>query len=459
MAVAVPLLAWISAEGSSRGGRALAAAGVPALALALYLTSSRGAVIGVAVALTIVVALSERPGRTLARCLPGLIAGAAVVAIAASRPSLAQSPGGSLGTDEAIALGALVIAALAAGAWRWRFEPAGLGRLGAVRLGRRAVIGVSVAAAVALVAVAALLGADRLLGGAAPASSAPTARGQLGADSGRSDFWGAAIDAFGSDPLRGVGAGNYENWWNQHGSLGVSVQNAHSAPLETLAELGIVGGLLLGGFGAVALWFGAREAWRDRRGGERAAALAVLVAVGLASAIDWTWEVPAAFAPGIVAAGLLLGRGLDRRDPAASAARSAPAKGWLLRAGLGATALAVLWAAGVLAVASDRMRASDDALERGDLASAAQAARSAAELEPWSAEPRLQLATIEQNAGNLRAAQREVELAIDSSPGDFRGWYLAARIAAQLDEPGAGPYLARAEILAPLVLDRAQAVR
>src|SRR5207302_632448 len=63
--------------------------------------------------------------------------------------------------------------------------------------------------------------------------------------SGRWQFWVSAIDEFESRPWVGRGAGSYETWWAQHGSLAeVFVRDAHSFYLEQLAELGVVGGLL-----------------------------------------------------------------------------------------------------------------------------------------------------------------------------------------------------------------------
>ena len=47
------------------------------------------------------------------------------------------------------------------------------------------------------------------------------------------------------------GAGSYQSWWSEHASLPLFVRDAHSLWLETLAELGVVGLLLLAtAFGA-----------------------------------------------------------------------------------------------------------------------------------------------------------------------------------------------------------------
>ena len=62
--------------------------------------------------------------------------------------------------------------------------------------------------------------------------------------SGRWQQWGSAIDEFESAPGLGRGAGSYEAWWAQHGTLQGFVKDAHSLYLESLGELGIVGFLL-----------------------------------------------------------------------------------------------------------------------------------------------------------------------------------------------------------------------
>ena len=74
------------------------------------------------------------------------------------------------------------------------------------------------------------------------------------------------------------------------------------------------------------------------------------------------------------------------------------------------------WAGAVVAVSGDRLDASDDAFAAGHLDEAATAARSAAAAEPWSAEPWLRLATVEQAAGNLEAAQLDLRRAIELNP-------------------------------------------
>ena len=97
------------------------------------------------------------------------------------------------------------------------------------------------AALAALVALVVIVGPARIAGDFAATSGREATAGgaQLSvAGSGRAQFWSAALEAFADEPLRGIGSGSYGFYWNRHGTLETPVQNAHSEPLELLAELG-----------------------------------------------------------------------------------------------------------------------------------------------------------------------------------------------------------------------------
>ena len=72
----------------------------------------------------------------------------------------------------------------------------------------------------------------------------------------RYDYWRVALDEFSSEPFHGVGAGGYQPGYYLHRRTTEAIQQPHSLELQTLAELGIVGGLLLLAFlAAVAAGF------------------------------------------------------------------------------------------------------------------------------------------------------------------------------------------------------------
>jgi hypothetical protein len=280
-----------------------------------------------------------------------------------------------------------------------------------------------------------------------------TAHLTSGNGSGRYQFWSAALHAFGSEPLRGIGAGGYEAYWSQHGLLALPVRDAHELYLETMAELGIVGLILLLGFLGVAAGCGLARGPTRWPGGELGACLALLAAGLTSAALDWTWELPACFGPVIVAAALLTGpaMALPETGPFLSRARRGPGGARLV---LGdatvVVAVVAVGAAGILFLNQLKIGQSQDAVDRGDLMTAADDARDAVAIEPWSSDARLQLALVEELGGDVRAAIRDVDAAIDRAPDNWQPWFVKARLEVKAaNGPAAHLALARARELNP----------
>ena len=122
--------------------------------------------------------------------------------------------------------------------------------------------------------------------------------------SGRWQFWDRGRRCFRERARGRHRRRRFEDWWARNATIAVFVRNPHSLPLQEVAELGVVGVALLLGFGR-----GRRprrlpaSLGRPRR--RRRRPVAVLGRGGSRAAIDWTWEIPAVFAPAVVAAGLL----------------------------------------------------------------------------------------------------------------------------------------------------------
>ena len=136
-----------------------------------------------------------------------------------------------------------------------------------------------------------------------------------GAGQGRWQFWGGALREFRAYPVAGYGAGSFESWWAQHGSITYFVRNAHSLWLETLGELGIIGLLLIGGAFLAALAAGLSRL-RGLSGDERATAaalVAVVLAFILGAGIDWAWQLAVVGSVAIVSLALLTGPALAAR--------------------------------------------------------------------------------------------------------------------------------------------------
>jgi hypothetical protein len=278
---------------------AAAAAAVP-LAVGLLLTFSRGALLAAAVGVVLVVLLAPTAAQ-LRAAVCALVPGA-VAAFVANRSDAVRELEGGLAAREhqgLVVLAALVVlTVLAAVLQRWAIgRPQ---RTWPVVPARRLAALAVVAALVLVPVVTALAGSG---GGDEAGFGATTSR--LGsASSNRADYWRVAWQAAGEEPLRGLGPGGFGPVWLRERPYPEAVKDAHSLPLETLTELGLVGlVLLLALVGSVAI--GARDALRADAA--LAAGPAAVVATWFVhAAIDWDWEMPALTLIAVACVGLLL---------------------------------------------------------------------------------------------------------------------------------------------------------
>ena len=245
-----------------RALRALLRRGAVPLGLGVYLTFSRGALAALAVGLAVLV-----PARADARAAARARAGARRDGRGAAASAIAldgvRTLGGSIGAREAAGRGdARRCSSLLMGGARGgsrcasRREAALRARRGRRRWpGRR--------------------GGGRR-GGRSRSSPAPgrsTGTPTAGADparlasaqSNRYAYWRVALDAFADHPLAGVGSGGFRVEWLRERDVVEPARDAHSLYLETAAELGLVGLLLLGT--AIAGGGARRRGAPPRRGG------------------------------------------------------------------------------------------------------------------------------------------------------------------------------------------------
>jgi O-Antigen ligase len=433
LATQTVLLLWFGARAVARHWRAVAVGLLPLPVLALYLTSSRGGFGAALAGGLVLVAVERRRVSLIAGGVLGAAGGALLIAYARPHDAFLNGLADSAARHQGLEIGiATLLCAIAVGAARYLLDER-LPRFRLPSVSWRIAAPLLICAAVIAVL---LINPEARLNDATGAGreGSPGSGHLLSASSSHRDqYWKAALGAFASEPVTGVGAGNWGLYWNAHPEVALPIVNAHSLYLETLAELGILGLLFVLGFFATA----AMSGWRVRAvapGGEAAPGLAVLAAGALTAGLEWTWQIPAAFAPVIIVAGLLTAASAEVR-----VARSARAAGESTsRFGLGIAmigfAWASIWAAGILLVADTKLDSSRAAVARGDLGAAANDARDAGSVEPWSPEPRLQLALVEELGKNLTPARRAAGLAIDRAPGDWRPWAVAARIDARAGE-------------------------
>jgi O-antigen ligase len=149
---------------------------------------------------------------------------------------------------------------------------------------------------------AALAGLALVLSLALPAGSLADDVAEHGGGD-RAWYWHVAWEDVAAAPIHGRGAGSFELSWLERQPVPVSVRDAHSLYLETLAELGVVGLTLLLLALAPPLVLALRASSAAAAGG--------YVAFLLHAGVDWDWELPA-----VTLAGLFCGVAALRRTAA-----------------------------------------------------------------------------------------------------------------------------------------------
>ena len=395
LVAAWPCLALAEHRGSRASG-AIAGIGMASLVALLglgLLCQSRSW--EVALAAAVVVLEAAVPGRRR-RAAALLLAGVTVAAIYAPVAGVWRHPNPVTGLVTAGAARhaavAILVAALAAGlVWAvvvlslHRLAPAGSPARARVRsLASAALVALGLATAVAIgvndgaiekrihsqyeafVQLSPGSGGSRLVSGAGN----------------RYDYWRVALIEFRSAPVGGVGAGNYDTGYYLRRRTTEAITQPHSLELQTLAELGVVGGALLAAFlTAVGLGFRrtARSARHDLLARRVAVAAGGTFTVSLVqTSIDWTYLIPGVTAIALAAA-VALASGPESRSVALA----------------GRVRIAAIVAAVAVAIAGTVMIAprilslhaqasAQPALDRGDPRAAVADATTALEYDPES---------------------------------------------------------------------------
>lgn len=433
LAVGLPLVLRVGLEARNALVRGLAAATVPAFVAAMYLTSSRaGSLAAVSAVLVFVVACNKRVSAFL---LLGVTGAGAVVVVSSihGRSALVNGPldsAAAASQGHAVAL-PVAVSCLGAGVV-WTIASRQVGRIQVRSLERAVAAALVVLAAAALVAVHPARRFNEFKQNQIVAVNSPqyTTKHLLSASgNGRWQLWTAAGQEWRAHPLAGGGAGSFQSWWLQHRPYSLYVVNAHSLFMEVLAELGLVGLLLLCAFFGGALVVGLARVRRARpeRTTLAAALVAGLVAYVLGAAVDWMWQVTAltVVAVAVVAA---LASGRAPRLATTAPRRVLP---YSVVAAVGLLGIAAIGAQTLPLISALELKSSHREAASGDLETAAKRAAAARSAAPWSPDPYLQLALIQEYAGVWSAARRNIEAATARDPRNWQMWAIRARIEAE----------------------------
>lgn len=455
-AMAIPVCLWLGARRS--GHQAMNALAYPALtilALALLLAYSRGALLAAAIACAVwfaVVPLRLR-GVTVLAVGSG---GALLTALwAFGQPALTEDEvtlalRQTAGQQLFVLLVAVLLLVLAAGL---ALQFAASRR--APRAGTRRTLGTVVIVLVLLAPIAGLgvlAASDEGLGGSissgwksltdpnavTPANdpSRLTAVGSV-----RARYWNEALKTFADNPWVGVGAGGYAVARTRYRTDELDVLHAHGYVVQTLADLGIVGGVftlvllvawLIAALRSCALRPRDRGAvWTPERVG-LVSLLAVVIVFGVHSFVDWTWYVPGNAIPAMLAAGWLAGRGplsAACREPFGQRLRTGVRdRRRLSGAGLVVTlALVAAWSVWQPWASNRVEQDALVALDRGDTGKATVLAGEARDRNPLSLDPLFTLAAIRASAGDQEGARRAYTDAVELQPRNPRPWLALAQ--------------------------------
>jgi O-antigen ligase len=413
-ALGLVLCVGLAAEG--RLTRTLTAGSAVPLAATLYLTFSRGSVLALLVGAGILIAL-EWGDRVEAAIRVALTAAPGVVSIGVIHafPTLTQAfPDRSAQIREG-RIAILLLCAIAGVAMAVAWRGSGGSLLTDARRRHHAAVALILLGVLTLVAGIASIGGPgglvRLV--ATSGESAPHFKGgDLNlrllslSPNGRSDIWRVAWHDLEAHPLLGSGDGSFGEQWLRHRSEPDPAVAAHNLYLETAAELGIAGLVLL-----VAFLTTAFAAARRARGAPMVAAFTgALGGAVVQQAFDWTWDVTAVTVIVIACAAALT-------SAADLAAAPVPSRRWWLAS----AAAIVVGLASICLAGNVALGRAYDALAAEQFAVARSRASLAAELAPWSSTPWQIAAYADGKLDNATRARSDARRGLEVAPHDW--WF------------------------------------
>jgi hypothetical protein len=453
MAIGLAPLLWMAGSSRDTVLRALAAAAIPLVVLATYMTASRGGAAAAVLALVVLIVIS--PGRlrlALVSVFP-ILGSAALIVLVNRRPEIRDLVFGATADSQGIEMMWIcaITVVLVGGLQYTLSDLLERGRLVVPDVGRRATRATGAVAA-GLVVAALLAGlfsgflSDRWNDFKEPVEQSTVSRLSTVNSSERYLVWESALDAAASERLTGIGPGAFEYWWAREGSGAGFVRDAHSLYFETLAEMGPLAFVLvlLLVFGPIVWSVGLSRRRPDGDGrGALAAAAAGMVAFAVAAGVDWAWELTVLPVMFFALVAAVLG-------PEISAGH-----GSLERPGLrfrlvgAAVSLLAVLAITVPMLGTEALESSQQAVRAGDLERALDDADRAVRLQPYAASPRIQQAQVLELLGRHDEAIQPVFDAIDRERENWRNWLVLSQILRKTSPEGADGALERARELNP----------
>lgn len=406
----------------------LAAAAIPVTVATLLLTFSRGAIVAAAMGLVLYAVLA-RPRALLSGLLVALLVGSLAVVTTYNADLLAsanpRSPGAlDQGRELALTIGILTVVAAALRSLLMAVVEPLLERRPRLPRRVRRIAGAAVGTAAVIAAVIAIVALDlpsevesqyQAFVETNPEADDTRSRLTEVGNRGRVEGWQVALDAFSEEKAVGQGAGGFELIWARERPVAGKVVDAHSLYIEVLAELGVVGlVLLLLALGAILAGLAARIRGRER---SVYAALFAAVAAWMARAgVDWDWEMPAVTLWVFAAGGLGLAASARER-------RIAPDPGPILRLAVSVGLIALAITPMLVALSQRHLTEARAAADAGDCTPAIDAALASIEVLGIRPEPYEVLGYCDLGADEPELAVSAFQAAVSRDPQNWRYHY------------------------------------
>jgi O-antigen ligase len=444
---------------ASRRWRTFSLVSLVVLLVTLGLTYSRGGILSLLVALAVLVAIGPDRLRLTAYAVLGMAAAVPAYVVAVVRDDLTTDGvvQAERADDGLILLVALLVAiALVVWAGRWlRDRDAHLEQAKLVPPSVRPRNALVAAGAALLVLIGGLAVSERGVTGTiedrwddfttvkSDDQSDPSR--VLRSNSGnRWVWWKEAAGAFSDEPVKGWGAGSFPLVHRRYRENDLPVRQAHSVPLQLLAETGLVGAALaLAGLGLLGWAAAARLRYADGRERRYVAALACAsLAWGVHMWFDWDSDIPGVTLPLLIFLGVLAARppgtadAVDAVPPQDDVRAPAGPRGAGLLAG--ALILAALATSAYLPWLADDKAAEATLLgavsEEDALEEAAKRADEAMQLNPLSIDPVAAAIAVALKRGRLQEVAELVEETADRQPQNPDVWLRAYAVQQSIDD-------------------------
>jgi tetratricopeptide (TPR) repeat protein len=240
----------------------------------------------------------------------------------------------------------------------------------------------------------------------------------------RSDHWRVALRQFRDQPLKGVGAGNYDTTYYLERHSNQNIRQPHSLEIQALSELGVIGALAVLVFVLGVLW----ALVRGRSSGALATAAGGTFLVWLLhTSVDWLHLIPGVTGVALGAAAILL---TDRET-------HGPSRG-LPRFAAAAACLAVIGGAVMVGrplIAQHLRDAARDRL-RSDPAASVRKANDSLGLDPQNLSTLYVKSAAFARLDDYRSARSVLLEATRLEPHDFVPWALAGDLAVRRGDLG-----------------------